>query len=163
RTDGEGRRRGWGQVRERSRAGSGTAPPGEGIDRADQSQMAERLGEVPRHPLCAGVVLLGEQVQVVAAGPTGVEEGRRIVGARGGGGVGADTGCGPAQAPRPPSRASTARISPRWLNAWGKFPAIRCAPVSYSSANRSRSLPQARRVSRRAAASSVRPEAAYCS
>src|SRR5690625_4748999 len=63
----------------------------------------------------------------------------------------------------PPVRASTAPISPRWLKACGKLPAMRPARPSYSSAISCRSLAQSRVRCIISTASSSRPMPTYCS
>jgi hypothetical protein len=58
------------------------------------------------------------------------------------------------------ARSKAARTSARWLKAWGKLPAIRPSPGSYSSASRPTSLTSPTSRSKRAWASSRRPAAA---
>src|SRR5699024_4917016 len=51
------------------RRGSGSLlwPPGEGVDRPDQPEMAEGLREIAGHAAGPPVVLLGHQLQIVGA------------------------------------------------------------------------------------------------
>ena len=68
-----------------STSGGSGGGVGEVEGSADQREVAERLGEVAGHPALAGVVLLGEQTDVVDQPDQPVEERVRVVEAAGGG------------------------------------------------------------------------------